>query len=76
MTNKPEPFLPPKELPDALAAIGLPGYSLRACYRLVHALKADGVAVVRGKYVRASDVLAFLVRRPGWQPFAKTSQKM
>lgn len=66
-----EPFLPPKELGDALAALGHPGYGQRACRRLVRAAKSDGFPVARRKYIRASDAAAFLVKFPDWEPFSK-----
>lgn len=67
--TKPEDYLPPKELSDALAAQGLPGWDLRACRRLVVAMRADGAAVVRRKYVRASAAAEWLIAHPDWTPY-------
>jgi hypothetical protein len=70
MTSKPEPFVPPKELGEALAAHGILGFRQRACWPLVRAVKADGVPVVRGKFVRASEAAAWLLAHPDWKPFS------
>jgi hypothetical protein len=67
---KPEPYLPPKELGDALVSQGIQGFDLRACRRLVNAVRADGVPVVRRKYVRASDAARWLIDHPDWSPFS------
>lgn len=66
---KPEPYLPPKELADALEHQGIVGFDARACRQLLRVLRADGVAIVRRKYVRASDAAAWLVAHPDWTPY-------
>jgi hypothetical protein len=66
----PEDYLPPKELPDALAGRGLPGWNLRSCRVLVSAMRDSGAPVVRKKYIRASDAAAWLLSHPEWSPYA------
>lgn len=70
-TAKPEPFLPPKELGDALASLGHVGYDLIPCRKLVRAARSAGYPVARKKYIRASDAAAFLVAHPDWSPYSK-----
>lgn len=69
MTTKPEPYLPPKELGDALVSQGIHGFDQRACRKLVNAAKASGIPVVRRKYARASDCAAWLLAHPDWSPY-------
>lgn len=71
MNTKAEPYLPPKELGDALAALGVPGFEIRACRKLVRAMREAGAPVVRKKYTRASDASAWLTAHPTWRPFAR-----
>jgi hypothetical protein len=69
--TKPERFLSPKELPDALAAIGCADFNHRACMVLVRAMRADGAPIMRHKYARASDAAAWLLAHPTWRPHGK-----
>jgi hypothetical protein len=66
---KPEKFLSPKELPDALDAIGCAGWDQRACRVLVRSMRADGAPIMRNKYARASDAGAWLLANPTWRPY-------
>ena len=63
-------FAPPKELPDALDAIGYPGWDQRACRALIRAMRADGAPIMRKKYARPADAAAWLVAHPNWSPYA------
>jgi hypothetical protein len=72
---KPEKFLAPKELPDALAAIGCADLNHRACMMLVSAMRADGAPLMRHKYTRATDAAAWLLANPKWRPFALNPKK-
>ena len=76
MQTKAEPYLPPKELGDALSALGVPGFDQRACRKLVRGMRESGAPVVRGKYVRASDAAIWLRERPTWRPFSKLSRSV
>ena len=71
--TKPDKFLTPKELPDALDAIGCTGWNLRACRMLVRAMLADGAPIMRKKYARPTDAAAWLIAHPKWRPFSPTS---
>lgn len=71
--TKQEPFLPPKELGDALAALGHVGFDLIHSRKLVRAARAAGYPIARKKYIRASDAAAFLVAHPDWSPYSKKS---
>jgi hypothetical protein len=75
VAKQPEPYLPPKELPDALCALGITGFNLRACRSLVRAMKDGGAPVVRQKFVRASDAAAFLAANSNWSPYSCKNRK-
>jgi hypothetical protein len=66
-----ERYCPPQELPDALAALGCPGWEVRACRELVKAMRRDGGRVMRKKWVRPSEAAAWLLANPEWCPFGK-----
>ena len=68
---KPEKFLAPKELPDALAALGCADLNHRACMVLIRAMRADKAPIMRKKYARASDAAAWLLAHPTWSPHGK-----
>ena len=63
-------FAAPKELPDALDAIGYPGWDQRACRALIRAMRVDGAPIMRKKYARPADAAAWLVAHPNWTPYA------
>ena len=70
---KPEKFLTPKELPDALDAIGCTGFNQRACRMLVRAMLDSGAPIMRKKYARPTDAAAWLIAHPSWRPWAAPS---
>ncbi len=63
-------FSAPKELPDALDALGYPGWDQRACRALIRAMRADGAPIMRKKYARPADAATWLVAHPNWSPYA------
>jgi hypothetical protein len=69
--TKPEKFLSPKELVDALEALGFAGLGHRACMVLVRAMRDDKAPIFRHKYARPSDAAAWLLAHPTWRPHGK-----
>ena len=69
--NNVEDYIPPKRMPDALAAMGVVGWSLRACQNIAKAMKSRGMPVMRCNCIRPSDAYAFLQANPNWTPFGK-----
>jgi hypothetical protein len=67
-------FHAPKELPDALDAIGFPGFDHRACLALIRAMRADGAPIMRKKYARPAEAAAWLVAHPNWSPYAMSAE--
>jgi hypothetical protein len=68
---KPEPFVSPKQLGDALEALGVSPYQLHGCRRLVRSMRKAGYQVIRGYSVRATDAHDFLIKNPDWRAFSK-----
>jgi hypothetical protein len=63
-------FAAPKELPDALDALGFPGFDQRACRVLIRDMRLSGAPVMRKKYARPADAATWLVAHPNWSPYA------
>jgi hypothetical protein len=69
--TKPESFVTPKQLGDALEALGVIPYRYKGCRRLIKAMRLGGYQVIRGNSVRATDAQAFLMNNPDWRAFSK-----
>lgn len=64
-------YVPPKQLIERMAIIGVVGFCERASHNLVKAMRAGGMPVICGNCVRPSDAYAFLQANPDWRPFGK-----
>lgn len=74
MNSGVEQFVPPKNMTDELADMGLAGYNYRACRNLARSMKRAGMPVMRGNAIRPSDAFSFLQANPDWRPFNKANR--